>query len=350
MIGPVITFSNKFFLYVCGSRPAAVSLDDASGLGWQHVKQVLFLSAAALVFSTASTAGSSAQTSGFATGFTEKTVVAGGRTWHYRIGGSGSPIVLIHGYGDTGEMWKPLAPMLATHHRVIVPDLAGLGESRPERWNDSYDMAAVARSLHALVASLNVHREAVVGHDIGLMVAYAYAAQYPTEVTRLALMDAPIPGVGPWTQTLLMPGVWHFHFHGKYAEQLVAGRERIYLNRIWDDFALHPDRITDAKRSYYAASYAQPGNMHAGFSYFAGFEKDASANIAFSKKKLTMPVLAMGGEASFGTLMPQFAKAVATNVQASVIPDSGHWLEDENPQATNAALVRFLSAPQTAAR
>lgn len=293
------------------------------------------------------TASAASAATGFGTpfvpGFTERTVNVGGRLVHYRIAGSGPAILLLHGYGDTGEMWRPIAPRLAQSYRVIIPDLPGLGASRPQNPKGPYDMAAVARTLHGLMVSLGVHREAVVGHDIGLMAAYAYAAQFPSEVTKLALMDAPIPGVGPWNEVLLMPAIWHFHFNGKYAEQLTAGRERIYLNRIWDDFAYHPARITDATRTYYAASYAQPGNMHAGFSYFAAFYTDADQNAAFAKTPLTMPVLAMGGEKSFGTLMPQFANAVASNVQTSVIPDAGHWLMEENPRATIAALVQFLA-------
>lgn len=280
----------------------------------------------------------------FAPGFIEETVTIDGRTVHYRIGGEGPAVLLLHGYADTGEMWAPLAPVLANDHRVIVPDLPGLGESRPESATATYDMASVARSLHALMPRLGIDRADIVGHDIGLMVAYAYAAQFPSDVSKLALMDAPIPGVGPWEQVLLIPGTWHFHFNGKYAEELTAGRERIYLDRIWDDFAFHPERITDAVRTRYAASYAQPGNMHAGFSYFAGFSTDAGDNAAFAKTPLQMPVLAMGGEKSFGALMPEFAKAVASNVQSSVIPDSGHWLMDENPEATSAALIRFLSS------
>jgi pimeloyl-ACP methyl ester carboxylesterase len=176
-----------------------------------------------------------------------------------------------------------------------------------------------------------------------LMAAYAYTAQYPSNVTRLVLMDAPIPGVGPWQEILPTPALWHFNFYGKYAEALVAGRERIYLDRIWDAFAYHPERITEATRAHYAASYAQPGNMHAGFSYFQAFSTDAKQNVAFAKRPLTMPVLAMGGAKSFGSLEPAFARAVATNVQVSVIPDAGHWLMDENPKATMAVLMRFLS-------
>lgn len=283
-----------------------------------------------------------AESDGFAVGFSEHTAVIGGRPVHYRVGGTGPAAILLHGYDDTGDMWAAAAPVLAKTHRVIVPDLPGLGESRSQPAGAAYDMASVARTIHGLVRSIGIRQAAVVGHDIGLMAAYAYAAQYRDEVTRLVLMDAPIPGVGPWEQVLLTPTTWHFHFHGKYAEELVAGRERIYLDRIWDDFAMHPNRITEATRERYSASYAQPGNMHAGFSYFAAFDEDAAQNIASAKRPLQMPVLAMGGVASFGTLMPKFARAVAANVQVSVIPDAGHWLMDENPHATVVALERFL--------
>jgi pimeloyl-ACP methyl ester carboxylesterase len=285
-----------------------------------------------------------------AAGFTAETREVDGRAVHYRVGGRGPAVLLLHGYADTGEMWAPLAPQLAADRRVVVPDLPGLGESRPQPAGATYDMASVARTMHALMELLGVTQAAVVGHDIGLMVAYAYAAQFPSDVTKLAIMDAPIPGVGPWQQVLLMPGVWHFHFNGKYAEALTAGRERIYLDRIWDDFAYHPERITEATRARYAASYAQPGVMHAGFSYFAGFARDADDNVQFAKIPLPMPVLAMGGEKSFGALMPQFAKAVAGDVRTSVIPDSGHWLMDENPQATSEALIAFLAEKTATAR
>jgi pimeloyl-ACP methyl ester carboxylesterase len=217
----------------------------------------------------------------FATGFSEHTVNTGGRTIYYRIGGKGPGVLLLHGYGDTSEMWAALASRHVNHYTVIVPDLPGLGQSRPESASASYDMASVARSIHALMSRLNVHREAVIGHDIGLMVAYAYAAQFPDDVTKLALMDAPIPGVGPWQTVLLLPGTWHFHFSGKYAEELTAGRERIYLDWLWDRLAAHPERIDEAERRTIAASYAQPGNMRVGFSYFAGFDKDSADDVSF---------------------------------------------------------------------
>jgi len=286
-------------------------------------------------------ASAAAQT--FAPGFVEHTTMVDGRPIFYRIGGSGPAVILIHGFGDTGEMWAPLAPRLAAHHTVIVPDLPGLGQSRPESPSARYDMASVARTLHAFMQQLGVHREVVIGHDIGLMVAYAYAAQFPAEVTKLALMDAPIPGVGPWNQVLLSQATVQFHFFGPWAEQLVAGRERIYLNHIWDTFAFHSERLTESTRARYAASYAQPGTMHAAFSYFGGLYSDADDNATFAKTPLTMPVLAMAGEKSLGSLIADFGKAVATNVQPSIIPDSGHWLMDENPDATMAALTAFIA-------
>jgi pimeloyl-ACP methyl ester carboxylesterase len=304
------------------------------------MKAVLLLVAAFAVATGNARADSKPQ---FAPGFSTHTVQAGGRTIYYRIGGSGPAVLLLHGYGDTGQMWSAFAPLLAKTHTVIVPDLPGLGNSRPESPTARYDMPSVARSIHALMLQLNVRREAIVGHDIGLMAAYAYAAQFRGDVTKLALMDAPLPGLGPWQTVLLLPGVWHFHFYGPYAEQLVAGRERIYLDWLWNRFALHPERIVPAERAEIAASYAQPGVMRVGFTYFEDFDADATAFVSFAKTPLQIPVLAMGGEKSMGPLMPQFAKAAAANVQTSVIPDSGHWLMDENPSATIAALTAFLS-------
>lgn len=306
------------------------------------MRMAMFLPMAVAIVSLAPTPAASQE---FAPGFVEHTTIVEGRTIFYRVGGSGPTVVLLHGFGDTGDMWAPLAPRLARSYTVIVPDLPGLGQSRPEASTARYDMASVAVLMHAFMLQIGVRREAIVAHDIGLMVAYAYAAQFPSEVTKLALMDAPIPGVGPWEQVLLSQATVQFHFFGKYAEELTAGRERIYLDHIWDTFAYHPDRVTGATRTRYAASYAQPGNMHAAFSYFAGFYDDAHDNVSFAKTPLPMPVLAMGGEKSLGALMPEFAKAVAVNVQTSVIPDAGHWLMDENASATMDAIVRFLSSP-----
>ncbi|HTA39231.1 MAG TPA: alpha/beta hydrolase [Candidatus Acidoferrales bacterium] len=306
------------------------------------MKKALFFVAA---LAAASATARATEPPPFTAGFSSHAVQAGGRTIYYRIGGSGPAVLLLHGYGDTGQMWSALAPVLAKTHTVVVPDLPGLGNSRPENPNAQYDMASVARSIHALMVRLKVRHEAVVGHDIGLILAYSYAAQFRNDVTKLVLMDGPIPGVGPWQTVLLFPGTWHFHFYGTNAEELTAGRERIYLDWLWNRFAFHPERIGDAERAAIAASYAQPGTMRVGFTYFKDFDADAAEDAAFAKTPLQMPVLAMGGEKSFAPLMAAFAKAVAAKVRISVIPDSGHWLMDENPAATIAALSSFLAAP-----
>jgi uncharacterized RmlC-like cupin family protein len=199
------------------------------------------------------------------------------------------------------------------------------------------------------VTSLGFDKTAVVAHDIGNMVAYAYAAMYPDKVQKLVVMDAPIPGIEPWSQILLNPGVWHFNFHGPDAERLVAGRERIYFDRIWNDFTGDPAKPDEATRNFFTATYAQPGGMRAGFAQFAAFSQDAADNRVFERVKLTMPVLAVGGEKSFGAVQAVIMRHVAVNVQDAVVPKSGHWLMEESPDYTVSLLRRFLDSPQVAA-
>lgn len=258
-----------------------------------------------------------------------------------RSGGTGpAAVVLLHGYGDTGDMWGPLAVELAKDHRVIVPDLRGMGKSSHPA--AGYDKKTQAGDIRAVVVALGADHTAVVAHDIGNMVAYAYAASYPGKVDRLVLMDAPVPGVGPWDEILKTPLLWHFNFGGPDAERLVQGRERIYLDRFWNEFAAHPDRIDEATRNHYAALYAQPGAMRSGFAQFQAFTKDAEDNRVFLKEKLTMPVLAVGGEKSFGPVMAVVMRAAATDVREAIVADSGHWVIDENEVATVALVSGFL--------
>ena len=184
---------------------------------------------------------------------------------------------------------------------------------------------------------------AVVGHDIGTMVAYAYAAQYPDKVGKLVVMDAPVPGVAPWDQIVLSPQLWHFNFGGPDAERLVVGRERIYLDRFWNEFAGDPSKVDEATRAYYAKQYAQPGAMRAAFAQFNSIAaKDVADNKILSQTKLSMPVLAIGGEKSFGATMAVVMRNAATNVQEAVVPKAGHWLMEENPDATIALIGKFL--------
>lgn len=265
-----------------------------------------------------------------------------------RFGGKGRVVVLIHGYAENSDSWAPLAADLMKDHTVVVPDLRGIGKSsKPE---GGYDKKTQARDIRAVVTGLGYDKTFVIAHDIGNMVAYAYAAMYPDKVERLVVMDAPIPGIEPWNEILLNPGVWHFNFHGPDAERLVAGRERIYFDRIWNDFTGDPSKPDEATRNFFAGTYAQPGGMRAGFAQFAAFSQDAKDNEVFERVKLTMPVLAVGGEKSFGPLQAVIMRNVATNVQEAVVASSGHWLMEERPAYTVTLIRDFLESPQVAAR
>ncbi|WP_426954450.1 alpha/beta fold hydrolase [Muricoccus radiodurans] len=282
-----------------------------------------------------------AQVQPFPAGFRTEAIQAADVTLHVRIGGQGPAVVLLHGYGETGDMWAPMADELARDHTVVVPDLRGMGlSSRPA---GGYDKKTQGQDIARVLDALRIDRAALVTHDIGNMVGYAFAAQFPARVTRFVLMDAPLPGIGPWEEILKSPLLWHFRFGGPDMERLVAGRERIYLDRFWNEFSADPRRFSEASRAHYAALYAQPGAMRAGFSQFAAFDQDALDNRAFlSAGRLTMPVLAIGGERSFGATMAVVMRAAATDVQEQIIPDAGHWLMEEQPAATVAAIRAFL--------
>jgi pimeloyl-ACP methyl ester carboxylesterase len=262
---------------------------------------------------------------------------------HYLAAGQGEPVLLLHGYAQNSHMWRPLIAKLAESHLVIAPDLRGFGASdKPEA---GYDKKTMAQDVHALASSLGLKSAAVVGHDIGLMVAYAYAAQYPGEVSRIALMDAFLPGVGDWTNVWLMRDLWHFHFYGKTPLALVEGRERIYFEHFWNDFAANPEKsVSEADRQLYAAAYAQPGAMRAGFEVFRNFEQDASDFAGFARTRLEMPMLVLTGEKASGEFLIAQGRLVADQVEGVVVKGSGHWLIDEAPDQTIPALLAFLRA------
>lgn len=257
--------------------------------------------------------------------------------------GPNTPVVLLHGYAETSHMWLPLMPRLATTRTVVAPDLRGAGgSSRPPV---GYDKKTMAQDIHALVQSLGFRRVKIVGHDIGLMVAYAYAAQYPDEVESIVLMDAFLPGVGDWQKVWLLRDKWHFNFYGETPEKLVKGRERIYLEHFWNDFAADARHsIPEADRRYYARQYSQPGAMAATFEYFHTFEQDARDFAGFAKTPLSMPMLVMGGEKASGDFLITQARLVASHVNGVIVPGAGHWLMEEAPQPTMDALVRFLDS------
>jgi pimeloyl-ACP methyl ester carboxylesterase len=259
----------------------------------------------------------------------------------YLEAGQGPAILLLHGYAETSRMWRPLIPRLAERFQVVAPDLPGIGGSGIPK--DGLDMARAASRMHALVKALGIGKAEVVGHDIGLMVAYAYAAQFPAETEKLVLMDAFLPGVDGWEAIYNNPGIWHFRFNGPTAEALVKGRERTYFEHFWNDFAADKARsIPEGERRAYTLAYARPGRMRAAWAYFVSFQQAAHDFARFARTKLTMPVLTIGGDKANGRALKKQVKLVATNAASVVLPNTGHWLMEERPQETMAALIRFL--------
>jgi pimeloyl-ACP methyl ester carboxylesterase len=295
--------------------------------------------AALIALTTAWSAGAEIQP--FPPSFRVQDIATDGATIHVRVGGQGPAVVLLHGFGDTGDMWAPVAAALMPDHTVVVPDLRGMGlSSHPEA---GYDKKTQARDIAQVLDKLNIEKAAFVTHDIGNMVGYAFAAQFPARVTRWVVIDAPLPGIGPWDEILRNPLLWHFNFRGPDAERLVQGRERIYLDRFWNELSADPKAIDEATRRHYAELYARPGAMHSAFNQFAAFTQDASDNKAFAAAgKLNMPVLALGADHSFGTQMADVMRFVATDVTGGVIADSGHWVMEEQPKQTTAAIVDFI--------
>ncbi len=275
-------------------------------------------------------------------GIDDRFAVVNGVRLHYLIAGTGDPVILLHGYAENSHMWRPLIPELAKTHTVIAPDLRGFGQS--SKPSGGYDKKTMAQDVHALAVSLGYHLTIVVGHDIGLMVAYAYAAQYAAEVDRIVLMDAFLPGVGDWKSVWLLRDLWHFHFYGETPLKLVAGRERIYFEHFWNDFAANPKHsVPEADRRFYAAAYAQPGAMRAGFEVFHAFEQDAKDFAEFARTKLTMPMLVLAGEKASGNFLIEQGRLVDSNVQGVVIKGSGHWLMEEAPQQVIPLLGAFIN-------
>ena len=274
--------------------------------------------------------------------FHTQMIKTNGTSLFVRVGGKGPAVVLLHGFGDTGDMWAPLAAELAKDHTVVVPDLRGMGLSdHPDagytKKNQALDMAGV-------MDSLNLKSAALVTHDIGNMVGYSLAAQYPSRIKRWVVIDAPLPGIGNWDTIVRSPLLWHFNFRGPDVERLVQGRERIYLDRFWNELSADPKKIDEQTRAHYAALYARPHAMHDAFEQFAAFSQDAKDNQALLAQggKLQMPILALGAEKSFGEGMAVELRFVGSNVSAGIVPDSGHWIMEENPQATIKLVSDFV--------
>ncbi len=279
----------------------------------------------------------------FPASFHTQMVPTNGTQLYVRVGGKGPAVVLLHGFADTGDMWAPLAAVLVNDHTVIVPDLRGMGLS--EHPDTGYTKKNQAVDIAGVMDALKVQKADLVTHDIGNMVGYSLAAQYPLRITRWAVIDAPLPGIGNWDDLLRLPMLWHFNFRGPDMERLVQGRERIYLDRFYNELSADPKGIDAATRQHYAEIYARPHAMHDAFEQFAAFSQDAKDDQALLAKggKLAIPVYAIGAEKSFGKAQAQVLSFVASNVTPGIVPNSGHWIMEENPQATIRMVTEFLA-------
>ena len=274
--------------------------------------------------------------------FRTQMIDTNGTRIYVRAGGTGPAVLMLHGFGDSGDMWAPIAAKLVKDHTVIVPDLRGMGLS--DHPDTGYTKKNQAVDIAGVLDHLKVDKAELVTHDIGNMVGYALAAQYPERITRWVVIDAPLPGIGDWENIIKSPLLWHFNFRGPDAERLVAGRERIYLDRFWNELSANPKAIDEATRQHYAKLYARPRAMHDAFEQFGAFAQDANDNKAFvGAAKLTMPILAVGAEKSFGTAQADDIRFVATDVSSAIVPGSGHWVMEENPSATTKLVLDFLA-------
>ncbi|MEI9412426.1 alpha/beta hydrolase [Mesorhizobium salmacidum] len=268
-----------------------------------------------------------------------------GVVYHYLLAvGGPKTVVLLHGWGTTSYMWRFVMPQLvARGYTVLAPDLRGLGDTAKPA--TGYEKASIAEDIRALVNQLNLGPVVnLVGHDMGGMVVYSYAAQHPEEVTTLAILDVPLPGIEPWNELIQGPRTWHFRFHSvrDVPEMLIAGRELEYLKWFHNAEGVNTRVFDNEADEVYGRSYAQPGALRAGFEYYRAFPRDEEQNKAFAKHKLTMPVLGISGSGGLGSMYEDHLRHVAENVRAVVVEGSGHWVPEEQPAAVTKALIEFL--------
>jgi pimeloyl-ACP methyl ester carboxylesterase len=307
----------------------------------QNTKFVRIFAAACLLLGTLAGSGNVSAAQSTKKEFVSCDADIDGGKIHYTTGGQGPAVILIHGFAETSRMWAPILPVLGEKFTVIAPDLPGIGGSSIPA--NGADMKTAAIRIHALARSLGITKARVVGHDIGLMVAYAYAAQFPSEVEKLVVMDAFPPGVPGWEAIYDNPGTWHFRFNGTTPEALVNGRENIYFAYFWNDLAADKNRsIPEADRKAYLAAYSQPGRMRAAWPYFVSWPETAKQFAEFSQTRLTMPVLSIGGDRSLGEALGAQMKLAATDVTVVIVKNAGHWILEEQPKQTTDALVNFL--------
>lgn len=259
---------------------------------------------------------------------------------HYVIGGQGEPLLLVHGFGQNWYMWNRLLPELSKHFTIVAPDLRGVGESAKPV--GGYDKKTMSTDLHELMKSLGFKNINLVGHDIGLMVAYAYAAQYPDDVKKVALLDALLPGVEPvWSQ--VRSQAWWFGFFGMpHSGEIVDGKAGLFLTNFWPIVGYVKEPFTKAETDEFIRAYSVPGATTGAFNWFAAFNQDAVDNVELMKKKLPMPLLAMGSDHLAGAFLADHSKLVAENVKEVIIHDSGHWIVQEQTDQVQKGLLDFF--------
>lgn len=325
-------------------------LSGSRGLAASALAVAVALGSVTVTASASDTPPSSASASAheqLPAGFSEHRTKVAGTGIDYVIGGHGPTLVLIHGYPQTWYEWHDIMPALAKHYTVIAPDLPGAGRSDAPA--SGYDKKSMAAKLHVLLASLGEDQDVnVVGHDIGTMVAYAYAAQYPKTVKKLVLSEAPIPDAGLYdfpSLTAQGPGAWHFGFFSLQTglpESLIQGRELTWTKGFMRGIAVHKDALTDDDLKVFASYLRDYAHLEASFAWFRAFPQDIADNARFRKNKLTMPVLAIGADGSLGSSVGKQVRKYATHVTPVVVPDSGHWIYEEHPEEMTSLLLQFL--------
>ena len=275
-----------------------------------------------------------------------------GNGCHALAAGSGTPVVLLPGWPETAEAYSEIIPWLAERHGVLTIDPPGLGESVES--SEGYDTCAISKQLRDAVYAFMPEPIHLVGHDVGAWIAYAWAAQFPDGILSLTLLDSALPGLAAPLSFPLPPEVnvklWQFSFNTlpDLPEVLTQGRERQLFEWLLQHKAQHPDRISEAKRDHYVQCYSRPGAMSRGFAYYRALVTSASQNIEFSKTKLQMPVLALGGKSGVGDGLRMSMESVAVHVEGGEIEDCGHYVMEEQPEVVSRRLLQFIERVEAA--
>ena len=277
--------------------------------------------------------------------FSHHRVEIDGMRQHYLLAGSGEPVVLLHGFPETSYAWRKIIPALSEHYTVLAPDLRGCGDT--DRPSGGYDKRTVAADVHRLIKHLRLGAINLVSHDVGMMVGYAYACAYPSEVRRLVLMEAALPGLGleALYDAVKYPRMYHlplFDAPSGLAEALIAGREKMFVSHFMRQQTYDPTGPEEDALEEYARRLAAPGALHAGIEYFRAHKIDAEHNREHAKTRLPMPVLTVGGTASFGANLEGEIRPLVENLRSVMIDECGHYLAEEKPEQIIEELRRFF--------